>query len=109
MNMKPVELQIALPRTQEVSNLHQQMQHRLMADQSVLNEQAEKLTESLRKRNEKLQESSQGRIQDESRQQHSAQEHGKHASHEEEDKGSDKDTTVPAVHPYKGKHIDFSV
>ncbi|SMG16578.1 hypothetical protein SAMN06295960_0645 [Paenibacillus aquistagni] len=107
MNMKPVELQIAIPRTQEVSTLHQQMQHRMMADQTVLNEQAEKLTEALRKRNEKLQESTEGRIHDEEHKQQSKndQPKGQKAS----DVSEEQDQSVPAEHPYKGKHIDFSV
>ncbi|WP_028545182.1 hypothetical protein [Paenibacillus taiwanensis] len=106
MNMKSVELQVAIPRTQEVSSIHQQMQQRPTLEQSMLNEQAAKLTESLRQRNEKVDASSEGRIRDD-------EEHASHHDSSTPDKQPDdpekKNAAVPAEHPYKGKHIDFSV
>lgn len=42
MNMKPVELQIAVPRTSEAGRVQHDQQHRPLLDQNLLSQQAVK-------------------------------------------------------------------
>jgi len=108
MNMKPVEMQIAVPRTTDASAIQQQMQQRPTTEQFMLNEQAIKHMQAQRQRSEKVDASADGRIRD--RESDSNQEHNATSQdHEQNDQKEGKETVQPAVHPYKGKHIDFSV
>ncbi|MCR8845476.1 hypothetical protein NQ117_17480 [Paenibacillus sp. SC116] len=108
MNLKPVELQVAIPRTQEASSIQNQMQHRPTAEQSLLNHHAAKQIEISRQRGEEVDATADGRIRDD----------GQNGEHKGDDQsrqqrsGSQSENqveTIAAEHPYKGKHIDFSV
>ncbi|MGZ9584610.1 hypothetical protein [Paenibacillus marinisediminis] len=110
MNMKPVELQIAVPRTTEASTIQQQQQQRPMNEQLMLNEQAVKQLRTQRQRSEQVDASAEGRIRE--HEQDSAHSHDS-ASQDQSLEGKDHKLpgteAVPAAHPYKGKHIDYSV
>ncbi|WP_268624430.1 hypothetical protein [Paenibacillus alvei] len=108
MNWKPVEMQIAIPRTQESSTLQHQQQQRPVTEQAMLNDQAQRLMEKSRERNAQVESSQDARI----RNQH--HEGGNHAerdgsdnSHSEQKQDETEQVMVPAQHPFKGKHIDF--
>lgn len=108
MNMKPVEMQIALPRTQETSTVQHQQQQRPSTEQAILNTQAQKLMERSRERNEQVESSQDARIRN---QQHEGENHAdrdgndnNQSEHKQDEAGQ---ASVPAQHPFKGKHIDF--
>lgn len=108
MNVKPVELQIAITRTQEASAVHQQQQQRPATEQLLLNEQAEKMTKKRRERNEQVESAQETRIRDEGkRDQSRAEGSGPEPEQAEEEEGAPP-AAMPAEHPFKGKHIDFT-
>ncbi|GAC43156.1 hypothetical protein [Paenibacillus popilliae] len=103
MNVKPVELQIAITRTQEASEVHQQQQQRPATEQMLLNEQAEKMTKKRRERNEQVETAQEARIRDKAKRDPS---HADGSGPESEPAAPLP--AVPAEHPYKGNHIDFT-
>lgn len=110
MDMKPVELQIAVPRTTDASSIQREMQQRPLTEQFMLNEQAMKHLRTQRKRSEQVDRSAEGRIRDGEQGENAKDEAAGHNHHEEDDHQKSTQTDLaPAVHPYKGKHIDFSV
>lgn len=104
MNMKPVELQIAVPRTSEATRIQQDQQYRPISDQALLANQTTKELEQNRKRSAQVDESGINTIikRDDN---HPSSGHDQtpqeHAEQEAEKKH-------PAEHPYKGKTIDLS-
>lgn len=102
MSLKAIEMQIAIPRTQEASNVQNQHNHKPVSDQNMLAEQTVKNTENLRHRSTRLDESSHSHVADqESNNQQSQSPYSKR-------KKSQKDEVTQAEHPYKGHHIDLS-
>lgn len=106
MNMKPVELQIAVPRTTEAGRVQQEVQQRPLIDQSLLSAESIREHEVERKRSSNIDESAHNSTinRDEHPQggqrQHQSSSGQKHDEQEKEQ---------PAEHPYKGKHIDLSL
>lgn len=110
MDMKSIELQIAVPRTTEASAIQRELQQRPTTEQFMLNEQALKHMRTQRQRSEQVDESADGRIRDGEQGRQSGEESSGNGQQAEDDNRNAAITdTVPAVHPYKGKHIDFSV
>lgn len=108
MNVKPVELQIALTRTQEASAIHQQQQQRPVTEQLLLNEQAEKMTKKRRERNEQVETAQEARIRDEGKRDQPHADGSGHELEPAEEETAAPPAAAPAEHPYKGKHIDFT-
>ncbi|CAH8770027.1 hypothetical protein [Paenibacillus dendritiformis] len=108
MNVKPVELQIALTRTPEASAIHQQQQQRPVTEQLLLNEQAEKMTKKRRERNEQVDTAQEARIRDEGKRDQSRADGSGPEPEPVEEETAAPSAAVPAEHPYKGKHIDFT-
>lgn len=105
MNLKPIEMQIALPRTAEAGAVQQQHNHKPMQDQAQAMGQSIKQADDSRKRAAKTEESDQASIRDE-QQRSKGQQHGrrdKQAQHTSAEEKGEPD------HPYKGRHIDFSL
>lgn len=110
MDMKPIELQIAVPRTTEASAIQRELQQRPTTEQFMLNEEAMKHMRTQRQRSEQVDRSADGRIRDGEQGGQAGDESSGDGQHGEDEKQSAASIdTVPAVHPYKGKHIDFSV
>lgn len=102
MSLKAIEMQIAIPRTQEASNVQNQHNHKPVVDQNMLAEQTVKNTENLRHRSAQVDETGHSHIADqESNGQHSKSPYSKR-------KKSQKDGITQLEHPYKGHHIDLS-
>ncbi|WP_044478379.1 hypothetical protein [Paenibacillus antibioticophila] len=107
MNLKAVEMQIAVPRTGEAGRIQQDAQHRPAVEQNMLSVEQLKLQEHQRQRSAGVDESAQNTtVKREGQQsgQHQGQAHA-HAEEQAEEQNKDR----PAVHPFKGKHIDFSL
>lgn len=107
MNLKAVEMQIAIPRTEEAGRVQQDAQHRPAVGQNMLSAEQLKLQEHQRQRSNGVDESAENTtIRREGRQ--SGQPQGQaHAQAGEQEEEQRKDR--PAAHPFKGKHIDFSL
>lgn len=104
MSSKPIELQIAIPRTSEIGQAQLHLMHKPQHDQALL---AAKLMEQQareRKKSTKVEQPS-GQIH----------EHpddglgGRPQPSQEKEAGGKTATKSQAVHPYKGRHIDLSL
>lgn len=105
MDLKPIELQIAVPRTSEAGRVQHEGQHRPQIDQSLLSAQNIKESELQRQRSTEVDEgalSSQVKRDEGSA---AGQQQGKSSSEHQDESEKEK----PAEHPYKGHHIDLSL
>lgn len=104
MSLKPVELQIALPRTTEAAKIQNESQQRPAIDQHQLAGQNVKQTQEMAMRSTEVDESSESALRDGG---------GKGNSHSGGSSSSDKDSKTSrardAEHPYKGQRIDLSL
>lgn len=103
MSLRSVEMQIALPRTQEIGNMHSQAQQRPTLEQAALAGESAKTTEQLRQKNTEIDETVHVPIRDQQPRQQSS-------SHRDNKKKNEKlEASETCEHPYKGHHIDFSL
>ncbi|MCM3699115.1 hypothetical protein [Paenibacillus macerans] len=109
MNMKPVELQIAVPRTSEAGRVQHDQQHRPLLDQSLLSMQAVKTGEAERQRSAGVDESNRNKnVRREGNGSFSEEQEPERESGGKPDEQEPKPEQL-AEHPYKGRHIDFSL
>lgn len=106
MNLKAVEMQIAVPRTNEAGRIQQENQQRPVIDQNLLSAENIKERELERQRSANIDESAhntkikrEGHSPDQQRQQPPPQ--GEQQEEQEKEH--------PAEHPFKGRHIDLSL
>lgn len=105
MNLKAVEMQIAVPRTGEAGRVQQDAQHRPLVEQSLLSVEHMKQQEHQRQRSNGVDESAHNTTVKRDGH-HSEHAQGQSASEEQEE---EQNKERPAAHPYKGKHIDLSL
>ena len=107
MSLKGVEMQIAIPRTNEAANVQHHLNQKPVYDQAALAGQQAKLSESEKNKSAKVDETSHLNVREdgrgntaEGRGANGRKKYGTKRSvpHEEE-----------TAHPYKGKHIDISL
>lgn len=103
--MKSVELQIAVPRTQEVGKIQNELHQRTAQEQTLLTNQEIKDSRELRQRSSGVDETTNSSIREEGKQQQSSQHDGRQQNNQQEQSSE----TQPAEHPYKGHHIDLSL
>lgn len=110
MSLKPVELQIAIPRTQDASAQQNQLLHKPAADQQLLAEQASRQAEEKLHKPNQVEAPSQAHIEEELRERDHSRRR-KPGTGEEAASGNEPHNASPqpARHPYKGRHIDFSL
>jgi len=108
VSMKSVELQIAVPRTQEVGKIQNELHHRSAQEQSLLMNQQIKESREMRQRSSGVTDTAKSSIREEGKQQHSSDSDGQSQSpsNKQQDHPSEQH---PAEHPYKGHHIDLSL
>ena len=99
MEFKSIELQIAIPRTQDAGKMHEQMMNQGKNFQETLTEQ--QLREELLKR-KKVNEYENVEKQDIKEESNSGNQSNQQ---EQSDKEKQEET---AGHPYLGKHVDFN-
>ncbi len=112
MSLKAVELQVALPRTQEISRIQEQQQQRSMHEQQVLIEDRKQLDEIARKRPESMSEPAKGQIrekQQRERKRHAQSPAQTEGATEPHEKGNSAKGHVPMTDPLRGRHIDISL
>lgn len=106
MNMKSVEMQIAVPRTSEAGRIQHEQQQRPLIDQSILAGQNMKASELERKKSQAMEQSAHNKaIKREGNA--AADQEQEQAEAEERQEEREKEQT--AEHPYKGRHIDLSL
>ncbi len=103
MSLKPVELQIALPRTTEAGKIQNGLQHRPALDQQQLAGQNVKQTEQLAQRSSEVDESAESALRD---REGGGQQPGGHSAPPKPQK---TEAAHDAEHPYKGHRIDLSL
>lgn len=104
MSLKSVELQVAIPRTQEATRVQEQLHQRPQQDQQQVAGQLQKQSETERKRPQSMQESEQRVIRDD---EHS---NGKQSSEQQSGhKKKQHKQKESCIHPYKGHHIDITL
>lgn len=105
MAYKPLDLQVSMPRTVELSPLQQQQQQRPAMEQAALGQQAVKQAEKQAQSNTKTEGASKRSISDKEpkERQQSSSNRKKRSSKEQEG------TERMSEHPFKGKHLDISL
>lgn len=103
MNMKPVELQIAVPRTTEAARVQNELQQRPLLDQQQLAGQQLKSAETAQQRSAEVEESSEPGIRDDGGTGGGSQSGMQSGAEQEEPRLKE------AEHPYKGKRFDVSL
>lgn len=104
MNFKPVEMQIAMPRTTDMSQIAQHVQHKPANDQQHVVQSALKQAEVQRSSTEKTEQTAETAIRDS---QSGARQSGRQDRRGSKRTGKTEGDTVS--HPYKGKHIDLTL
>ncbi|MEK5237976.1 hypothetical protein NST99_19985 [Paenibacillus sp. FSL L8-0470] len=103
MSLKPVELQIALPRTTDAGKVQHGLQHRPAVDQQQLAGQNVKQSSELAHRSTEVDESAEAALRNDDSQ-------GNHAGSQSSSHQQEKQqTSHDAEHPYKGRRIDLSL
>jgi hypothetical protein len=103
MSLKPVELQIALPRTTDAGKIQNELLHRPVLDQQQLAGQNVKHSAELAQRTTEVEESAEALLRNDGGRGNGQ---GNHSSGQENRK---KETVHDAEHPYKGRRIDLSL
>ena len=104
MSYKPIDLQVSLPRSVEMTPLQHQQQQRAALEQGLLGQQALKASEQNAKRSAKTESSSGKTISEREQRQRNRKESGAAGKSEEQ---AEAESKLPE-HPYKGRHIDFT-
>lgn len=105
MSMKPIDLQMAVHRNVDASDVQNELSQKPVNHQSMLTHGAEKLIENERHMSSEVKESADRNIGDENRKSPSEQEQQEHESQEHQSKQDSEN----AKHPYKGQHIDLTL
>lgn len=101
MSLKPVELQIALPRTHDAGKVQNNLQQRPTLDQQQLAGQNVKHSQEISLRSTEVDESAESALRDGGK--------GSSPSQSDSRKQDKQENTHDAEHPYKGHRIDFSL
>jgi hypothetical protein len=105
MDMKAVDLQMALPRLQDASVLQQQQTAKPMLYQQILGQESLKKTEQDRQKTLKTESPAETRIADEGEQEARRNADGGAGKRKRKEEREARD--IPAAHPFKGKYIDL--
>ncbi|AIQ47835.1 hypothetical protein R70723_19475 [Paenibacillus sp. FSL R7-0273] len=103
MSLKPVELQIALPRTTDAGKVQNELLHRPVLDQQQLAGQNVKHAAELARRTNEIEESPDSKLRNDGERGNGQ---GNHPSGQGQRKG---EAPHDAEHPYKGRRFDLSL
>lgn len=108
MSLKSIELQVALPRTQDVGKLQEQHNQREVIKQHLDDEERKLQAEQERNKPTALEGTQLRRIGEE--EENRKRQQGELKNREQNRKKKKKESPAQfAQHPYKGKHIDLSL
>lgn len=102
MSLKLVELQVALPRTQELGKMQEQKNQRVMINQHLTSEEQKLKAELEKLKSKKMEGKGNGNITSDDR---SSNGQGEQKNKRQKEDDSESLST----HPFKGKHIDISL
>ncbi|THF81240.1 hypothetical protein [Cohnella fermenti] len=105
MAYKPLDLQVSMPRTVEMSPLQQQQQQRPAMEQAALGQQAVKQAEKQARSNTKAEGAEKRSISDKEPKQKQKQASTRKKTNPDDPEGTEN----VSAHPYKGKHLDISL
>lgn len=99
MGLKSIEMQVAIPRTQEATRIQDQLNQRgnLLHAQNL--EEQKDSAEKLRRKSTKLEEKNSVKLQDEEKK--------REKDSNQQQKKEKEQAVVDSKHPYKGKRIDL--
>jgi hypothetical protein len=103
VSLKPVELQIALPRTTEAGKIQNELQHRPALHQQQLAGQNVKHSHEVSQRSEGVDETSEALVRED------GQRGGNAGGNPSGGKSNKSGKYRDAKHPYKGHSIDFTL
>jgi hypothetical protein len=103
MSLKSLEMQVALPRTQDFGKMQEQMNQRSMVNQQQSSQEDKIRAELERKRSAKMEGKNKGII--------SSDEQSSNGYAEQKKKRQKENEQLEdhSAHPYKGKHLDISL
>lgn len=100
MGLKSIEMQVALPRTQDIGKMQEQQNQREMINQQLDSEENRLKSEQERRRAGKTEATEHQRVNDDQ----SSQQQSPKQQHKKKQKQK-----LMHPHPYKGKHVDLSL
>lgn len=103
MSFRAIELQVALPRSQDVGKIQDQLQQRGQVSQDQLAHDQKKLDELRKHQVSKFEESEESKLERERQEQKQRE-----RAMQQHKKKQKKAEVVQETHPYKGKFVDFS-
>jgi hypothetical protein len=103
MSLKSLEMQVALPRTQDFGKMQEQMNQRAMVNQQQTSQEEKIKAELERKRSVKMEGKNKGIISSED------QSSNEYAEQKKKRQKENEQSEDHSAHPYKGKHIDISL
>ncbi|WP_042348883.1 hypothetical protein [Bacillus massiliigorillae] len=106
MSLKAIEMQIALPRTQDVGKIQEQLQQRSQLTHDLAAREMQKETEKKEHTITKYKQKEEVHL----KQDHSSQQYEQsHSQHDNKKESAEKaEKVIKQTHPYKGNSIDFS-
>jgi len=106
VSFKPIDLQTSMPRSAEISPIQQIQQQRPAMEQEILGREAEKLRQKQARSNVKTEASSQRTVSE-----REPRQPGQRPRPRPKPKQPDRpeEQREAPLHPYKGKHIDFTL
>lgn len=104
MSFKSIDLQTSLPRTAEMTQLAGQQANKTIAEQAALAQQGLKEAERQARRTAKTDSTAKGQIADRENNNADQQQAGSKKKPKRDASGE-----VISEHPFKGKHIDFTL
>ncbi|EGG33090.1 hypothetical protein [Paenibacillus sp. HGF5] len=103
MSLKSVEMQIAVPRTNEAGKVHNEFQQRPQNEQMLLAGEQTKNSRAEAQRSTEVSETAETAVRDDGSRQSSGQQQGRGSAE------AGETLEQPAEHPYKGKNFDISL
>lgn len=111
MSLKALELQVALPRTQDISRIQDQQHHRHTHEQQVLIEDRKQFDQLTRQRATNINESTGGKIKEKQSEKDQRQKKQQVEASQPLDKEGSKSaqSAIPMTDPLRGHFIDVSL
>jgi hypothetical protein len=104
MSLKSIEMQIAIPRTNDATNVQNQLHQKPMHDQAALADHSVKRTEAERQKSGEVEEPAFLNVKGDG-----SNGGGGQSRSGKRNKQAPKNKASSQAHPYKGKHIDISL
>ncbi|NBD22441.1 hypothetical protein [Paenibacillus glycinis] len=109
MPYRPIDFQISVPRAPENASQQSQLNHRPAIEQTLLEQNAVKQIEQQRTRNAAVEQSGNHGITANRNRDSNSPSKRKRRSVREQDASDEQDSSSQTPHPFKGKHIDYSL